>query len=277
MIIEAPRKAVIPVGLSRRCEQESPNTLPQAAQAAVERLLVRRAVEEALASGFEELVFVTQEGMAIVEGHPPAELEPEGAGPDRLIGRPAAWGPAGWPRKVLISRHGRLEGLGHALWGARKAIGLDPFALLVPSHLIAAAVSAIKQVVDRYREQGGNVVAVADAEVIEREGAFAAIIGGARGRYVLQPDVFEALERQESLDLKRAILAMAEVWPLSALPLAGRCVDRSSHAAVLEAQLAAAPRTKFEPDFVDHILQRCGMDRPTPGRPSMAAGLSGGG
>ncbi len=255
------RKAVIPVGLGEDSLQPASHAVPLEMLPVVDKPLVQYAVEEALASGFDELIFVTQQGLAILEEHLAQGSEGEDASTARVIGRPSAWGPAGRPRQVVICRQGESRGLGHALWSARSLIGAEAFAVLLPSDMLLGEKPAMSQLIDHYQGQRGNVVAVADDGICEREGNFAAIAAGAAGRYILQPDVFEALERQADLDISKAILSMSEVWPSRALAFTGRHFDCRNPAGLLEAQVAFALDRGDLAGHMDDVLARYGNGR----------------
>lgn len=252
------RKAVIPVGLGDDSLQPASHAVPLEMLPVVDKPLVQYAVEEALACGFDELIFVTQQGLAIVEDHFARRNEEEGAPAARVIGRPSAWGPAGRPRQVVICRQGESQGLGHALWTARNLIGEEAFAVLVPSDMLLGEKSAMSQLIDHYRTRTGNVVAVTDNGLCEREGSFAAIAAGSAGRYILQPDIFPALARQQGLDIRQAILSMTEVWPSRALAFAGRHFDCRSPEGLLEAQIAFALDRGDLAEHMDDVLARYG-------------------
>src|SRR3546814_1059185 len=81
-----------------------------------------------------------------------------------------------------------------------------------------------------YRDHGGNLVAIGDDIVLQREGVFAAIATSAAGRYLLQPAVLDALEDGPEAGLAAALLTVAEAWPVTALPprLRGPRLDRKS-------------------------------------------------
>lgn len=255
------RKAVIPVGLGDDSLQPASHAVPLEMLPVVDKPLVQYAVEEALACGFDELIFLTQQGLAIVEDHFAPGGEDGGAAATRVIGRPSAWGPAGRPRQVVICRQGESQGLGHALWTARNLIGEEAFAVLIPSDMLLGEKLGMSQLIDHYRERKGNVVAVSDNGLFEREGSFAAIAAGSAGRYILQPDVFPALARQQGLDIRQAILSMTEVWPSRALAFAGHHFDCRSPEGLLEAQVAFALDRGDLAGHMDDVLARYGNSR----------------
>ena len=192
-----------------------------AADAAGEDPDLQTVVEEARAAGLKEILMVTEEGTTVVDGrHAGHKVHVTGrfSASDRKKVDEAS-GAALSQRQGPAMRPRGAHGLGAALCAAREVIGPEPVAVLVPGRPQARGAMAMLRLLARYRQAGGNVVAVLDDGLREREGSFAAISAASLGRYILQPDVFKALERQPVADLHAAILSTAEAWPLSAVRL----------------------------------------------------------
>ena len=211
------RKAVIPLDAAAARTLMAAETHGSAAGAVGEDPDLQTVVEEARAAGLSEILMVTEEGTTVVDDrHAGRKVYVAGrfSVSDRKdVGR------------ALSHRQGRAmrqrgpQGLGAALCAARDVIGSEPVAVLVPGRPQARGAMAMLRLLARYRQTGGNVVAVLDDGLREREGSFAAVSAASLGRYILQPDVFKALERQPAADLHAAILSTAEAWPLSAVRL----------------------------------------------------------
>jgi UTP--glucose-1-phosphate uridylyltransferase len=60
---------------------------------------------------------------------------------------------------IAYVRQNRPMGLGHAVWCARRLIGNEPFAVLLPDDVIAAETPCLQQMVEAYEETGGCMVA----------------------------------------------------------------------------------------------------------------------
>ncbi|MEL7131524.1 MAG: UTP--glucose-1-phosphate uridylyltransferase, partial [Pseudomonadota bacterium] len=60
---------------------------------------------------------------------------------------------------IAYIRQHKALGLGHAVWCARRLIGNEPFAVILPDDVIAADTPCLKQMVEAYNETGGNIVA----------------------------------------------------------------------------------------------------------------------
>lgn len=100
----------------------------------------------------------------------------------------------------------------------------------------------LSRLVAAYRESGGNIVALSDDSVLQRQGCFAAIAATAAGRYLLQPSVLDALEEDLEGGLAGALLSVAEAWPVTALPPRQRVVRMQPLVPPSERPTVRAPR-----------------------------------
>src|SRR3954463_6877641 len=156
------RKVVIPVaGLGTRMLPAT-KVLPKEMLPVVDRPIIQYALEEAVASGIEEFVFVTGRGKTILEDHfdrapelfEALERKSKAAELELL----AAGVPAAGP--VVYTRQQEPKGLGHAVWCARDIVGDEPFAVCLVDDLIRGDVPCLRQMIDAHEATGGNVVAV---------------------------------------------------------------------------------------------------------------------
>ena len=60
---------------------------------------------------------------------------------------------------IAYIRQHQAMGLGHAVWCARRLIGNEPFAVLLPDDVISAPKPCLQQMVEAYEETGGSMVA----------------------------------------------------------------------------------------------------------------------
>ena len=157
-------KAVFPVaGLGTRFLPAT-KAMPKEMLTVVDKPLIQYAVEEAMAAGIEEFIFVTGRGKQAIEDHfdlafeLKATLERRGKTKelDEIL---AFLPPAG---RVKYVRQTEALGLGHAVWCARDMIGDEFFAVVSPDDLILSETPCLKQLVDAHAETGGNTVAVMD-------------------------------------------------------------------------------------------------------------------
>lgn len=266
------RKAVFPVGGLGTRFLPATKALPKEMLPVVDKPLIHYAVEEARAAGIEEFIFVTGKGKSAIEDHfdHSGELIEQLA----LRGRTDAieelqdWLPA--PGTVAYTRQQEPLGLGHAVWCARHLVGDEPFAVLLADDLILSEEPCLKQMVEAYRDVGGNLVAalpVADEEVSRygmlkvdgQDGPLARATGVVEkpprgeapsnlaviGRYILVPQVFEFLERQErgaggEIQLTDALAWLADKVPFHGFRFEGQRFDCGDKAGFLQANIAFA-------------------------------------
>ena len=221
------RKAVLPVaGLGTRF---LPATKAMAKEmlTVVDRPLIQYAVEECLAAGIEEFVFVTGRNKGAIEDHFDSRLRARGdaraarqqdgrAEADRST-RPSS-------RATRSSPASRSRSASATPCGApRHWIGREPFAVLLPDELMIGTPTCTAQLVAAHEKTGGNVVAVMDvpreqtksygiAAIKAEKDGLAEITGLVEkpkpeeapstlaliGRYVLLPEVFDHLDRHET-------------------------------------------------------------------------------
>src|SRR5215510_11969222 len=158
------RKAVLPVaGLGTRFLPAT-KAMPKEMLTVVDRPLIQYAVEECLAAGIEEFVFVTGRNKGALEDHFDTAFELEETLHQRgkkreLKQTQEATIKAG---NSIFTRQQQPLGLGHAVWCARDWIGDEPFAVLLPDELTIGSPSCTAQLVAAYERTLGNVVAVMD-------------------------------------------------------------------------------------------------------------------
>ena len=261
------RKAVFPVaGLGTRflpaTKAVAKEMLP-----VVDRPLIQYAVDEALAAGIEEMIFITSRSKRAIEDHfdTAVELEQElqRNGKDiqleelkRLI-----------PPKIKFSfvRQAAPLGLGHAVLCAEHAVGGEPFAVLLPDDLIDATRPALAQMVEQFNLRPASLPAVQNARPDEthRYGICDAVVTDARvarvrgivekpkpaqapstlgvvGRYVFTPTIFDCLRDITpgvggELQLTDAIARLLALEPVFAYRFAGQRYDCGSKEGMMQA------------------------------------------
>jgi UTP--glucose-1-phosphate uridylyltransferase len=154
-------KAVFPVaGMGTRFLPAT-KSIPKEIMTLVDRPLIQYAIDEARAAGITEFIFVTSRGKSALEDyfdHAP-ELESklrDSNKTDLLKVLDATNMDSG---AIAYVRQNRPMGLGHAVWCARRLIGDEPFAVLLPDDVIAADKPCLQQMVEAYEQTGGNMVA----------------------------------------------------------------------------------------------------------------------
>ena len=155
------RTAVFPVaGLGTRFLPAT-KSVPKEIMTLVDRPLVQYAIDEARAAGIEEFIFVTSRGKSALEDYfdsaPQLEDSLERKGKSDLL--ETLRGTNMESGAIAYVRQTQPRGLGHAVWCARRMLGDEPFAVILPDDVIAAEKPCLKQMVESYEKIGGNMVA----------------------------------------------------------------------------------------------------------------------
>lgn len=155
------KKAIFPVaGMGTRFLPAT-KAVPKEIMTLVDRPLIQYAIDEAREAGIEEFIFVTSRGKGALEDYfdraPELEASLERKGKTALLDILRATNMDSGA--IAYVRQHDAMGLGHAVWCARRLIGNEPFAVLLPDDVIAAEKPCLKQMVEAYAETGGNMVA----------------------------------------------------------------------------------------------------------------------
>ncbi len=267
------RKAVIPVaGLGTRFLPAT-KSQPKEMLTLVDKPLIQYAVEEAVASGIEEIILVTGPGKDAIEDHFDSnpELERELAARGKRAEARAVRGVAQLATVVSV-RQKKPLGLGHAIGCARALVGDEPFAVLLPDEIIDSRVPCTQQLLAVYERRGGCVIAtqrVGRAEIssygvmkVEPQGQRLFRVRGlvekpkperapsryaVVGRYILEPEIFDLIAdappgRGGEIQLTDALAHYAAEKPMYAVVFSGERFDAGSKAGFLRATLHFAAK-----------------------------------
>ncbi|MEM6677958.1 MAG: UTP--glucose-1-phosphate uridylyltransferase [Pseudomonadota bacterium] len=283
------RKAVFPVaGLGTRFLPAT-KAVPKEMLTLVDRPLIQYAVEEALAAGIEQFIFVTASGKAALEAHfdpaPVLEQSLRAKGKaDLLAALDATRLPAG---SVAFLRQPEPLGLGHAVWCARHLIGDEPFAVILPDDVIASREPCLAQMIGARAGGRGNMVATMEVpraaissygclDVLGRHGRIVSARGviekpapetapsrlAVVGRYILEASVLGELDRigpgaGGEIQLTDGIAADVPANGLHGLVFEGERFDCGSKQGFLDATVAfALARSDLAPHFASAIAAR---------------------
>jgi UTP--glucose-1-phosphate uridylyltransferase len=223
-MIKKLRKAVFPVaGLGTRLLPAT-KAIPKELLTVVDRPLIQYAVDEAREAGIEQLIFVTGRGKSTLVDYFDMAFELE----TTMREKGKSLGPLESSRvhfgELVSVRQQQPLGLGHAVWCAREIVGNEPFAVLLPDDLMHGTPGALKQMVDAWENVGGGNMLCTEEVAPERtasygiiapgkkDGAITEVIGlvekpspdvapstlGVIGRYILQPEVMQVLDKGET-------------------------------------------------------------------------------
>ena len=160
-------KAIFPVaGMGTRFLPAT-KAIPKEIMTLVDRPLIQYAIDEARAAGIKEFIFVTARGKSALEDYfdhsPELESALRRAGKDDLLEilRDTNMDSGA----IAYVRQNRALGLGHAVWCAKRLIGNEPFAVLLPDDVISAEKPVLQQMVEAYEQTGGNMVAAMEVPI----------------------------------------------------------------------------------------------------------------
>ncbi|PAW30073.1 UTP--glucose-1-phosphate uridylyltransferase [Peribacillus simplex] len=218
------RKAIIPAaGLGTRFLPAT-KAMPKEMLPIVDKPTIQYIVEEAVASGIEDIIIVTGKGKRAIEDH--FDYAPE------LEQNLMEKGKVDLLNKVKYStnlanihyiRQKEPKGLGHAIWCARKFIGDEPFAVLLGDDIVQSETPCLKQLINEYEETNHSIIGVQTVpnEETNRYGIIDPAFQNGRlyqvenfvekptlgtapsnlaimGRYILTPEIFDFLDKQEA-------------------------------------------------------------------------------
>lgn len=276
------RTAVFPVGGLGTRFLPATKAMPKEMLPIVDRPLIQYAVDEAVAAGIEQMIFVTGRGKNAIEDHFDRNYELESAlgergKADELEVLNSTRYAAG---TIAYLRQREPLGLGHAVWCARNLIGNEPFAVLLPDELLwNPAKPCLKAMVEAHAEVGGNMIGVMDVprEQTHRygivspgamRGTLTEVLGliekpkpsdapstmAAIGRYILEPGIMAKLELRKrgaggEIQLTDAMAELIGGAPFHALTFDGTRYDCGDKAGYVTANIALAlERPDIGPD-----------------------------
>ena len=249
------RKAIIPAaGLGTRFLPAT-KAMPKEMLPIVDKPTIQYIVEEAIASGIEDIIIVTGKGKRAIEDHFDSAFELE----TNLIEKSKyeLLEKVQETSKVDIHyiRQKEPKGLGHAVWCARKFIGNEPFAVLLGDDIVQAETPCLKQLINEYDKTLSSVIGVQSVPSKEthRYGIIDPIVQIGRryqvkrfvekpelgtapsnlaimGRYILTPEIFSFLEKQHlgaggEVQLTDAIEQLNKIQTVFAYDFEGKRYD----------------------------------------------------
>lgn len=249
------RKAIIPAaGLGTRFLPAT-KAMPKEMLPIVDKPTIQYIVEEAIESGIEDIIIVTGRGKRAIEDHFDNSFELEQLLEDK--GKMDVLADVQKSAKIDIHyiRQKVPKGLGHAVWCARKFIGDEPFAVLLGDDIVQAETPGLKQLMNVFDKKQTPVIGVQQVEdhqthrygiidplsqvgrtyevrnFVEKPATGTAPSNLAiMGRYILTPEIFSFLDRQEQgaggeIQLTDAIQYLNELQTVYAYDFEGKRYD----------------------------------------------------
>ncbi|PSJ56088.1 UTP--glucose-1-phosphate uridylyltransferase [Pseudaminobacter soli (ex Li et al. 2025)] len=265
------RKAIIPAAGFGTRMLPATKSIPKELLTIVDRPVLDYIVAEAFASGIEHVIIVTGRMKGAIEDHFDHAFELDvclrNAGKQPLADRIEHDTPGAGT--ISFVRQQQARGLGHAVWTARHIVGDEPFAVLLPDMLMISDRPCLKSMVNLHSCHGGNVIAVERCApedthkfgiVSLKPTADGPVVTGLvekpapgtapsnlfiSGRYILQPEIFDILERQApgaggEIQLTDAMITLIETQEIRPFEFCGRTFDCGSPAGFVSANLHMA-------------------------------------
>ncbi len=268
------RKAVLPVaGLGTRFLPAT-KAIPKEMLTVVDRPVVQHVVDEAREAGIEQIIIVTGRGKAFIYDlfDMAYELEDTFRRRNKSKEYDALMSDLPKAGATSFTRQQAPLGLGHAVWCAREIVGEEPFAVLLPDMITLPAAGktarCLAQAVAAWEKHGGNIIAVEEVRPEETH-QYGIVATGAdfgetfeitglvekppqgtapsnliiSGRYILEPAIFDLLEKGEKgaggeIQLTDAMIHLAKARPFHGVRFDGRTYDTGSKLGFLAANVA---------------------------------------
>ena len=286
------KKAIFPVGGLGSRFLPATKANPKEMLPVVDKPLIQYAVDEAIAAGITELIFVTNSSKRAIEDHFDCNFELETIllqrGQHDLLHAVQTMLPKD-VSCIYLRQHSPL-GLGHAILCAKPLIMGEPFAVLLADDLISVnpgKMSCLQQMVQAFQNGSGGMIAVQPVSwqevskygivtVMQQNERLSQIqhivekppIGcmpsnlGVVGRYILTPDIFPLLERLQhrvppgtELQLTDGLAALLADQPVYAYRFDGKRYDCGNKLGYLEATVTYALQHPELADEFKQILQ----------------------
>lgn len=282
------RKAIIPAaGLGTRFLPAT-KAMPKEMLPIVDKPTIQYIVEEAIESGIEDIIIVTGKGKRAIEDHfdHAFELEQNLLEKEKfdLLEKVQA---SSKMVDIHYIRQKEPRGLGHAVWCARNFIGDEPFAVLLGDDIVQAEVPCLKQLMNQYDDTLSSVIGV--QRVPETETHRYGIIDPLEeynrryqvrqfvekpkpgtapsnlaiiGRYILNPEIFMFLDRQEigaggEIQLTDAIQSLNEIQRVFAYEFEGKRFDVGEKLGFIETTLEfALQMPELKDDLLDFMKKK---------------------
>ena len=287
-------KAVFPVaGLGTRFLPAT-KSIPKEIMTLVDRPLIQYAIDEARAAGIKEFIFVTSKGKSALEDYfdhaPELENTLRKAGKEELLEILKETNMDSGA--IAYLRQNRPLGLGHAVWCARRLIGNEPFAVLLPDDVIAAEKPCLQQMMEAYEQTGGNMVAAMEVSpekassygildigqdmgsIVEAKGmvekpkaADAPSNLAVIGRYILQPKVLTNLNKRKQgaggeIQLTDAIAEETKSGKVYGYRFRGQRYDCGSKSGFLQATVAfGLARPDLRDEFAAYLQDMIALQK----------------
>lgn len=279
------KKAIIPAaGLGTRFLPAT-KAQPKEMLPIVDKPTLQYIIEEAVASGIEEILIITGRNKSSIENHfdksVELELELESKGKYELLKQVREISNM---VNIHYIRQKEPKGLGHAIYCAKSFIGNEPFAVLLGDDIVYADKPCLQQMIEAYSEYKTTILGV--QEVPEKDVCKYGIVAGKHiegqifkvtdlvekpkvedapsnvailGRYIINPGIFKILENTKpgacgEILLTDALRELAKIEPMYGYSFNGRRYDVGDKQGFLEATVEyALKREDLRDSFLEYL------------------------
>jgi len=279
------KKAIIPAaGLGTRFLPAT-KALPKEMLPIVDKPTMQYIIEEAIASGIEEILIITGRNKKSIEDHfdksVELELELENKHKDNLLKEVRDISNM---VNIHFIRQKEPKGLGHAINCARAFVGNEPFAVMLGDDIVDAKIPCLKQLMDCFEEKGTSILGVQEVpkENVDKYG----IVDGIQisdkvykvnnlvekpqvdvapsniailGRYIITPEIFDILDNTKpgkggEIQLTDALKTLIAQQDMYAYIFEGRRYDVGDKLGFLEATVEfALKRDELKVPFMKYL------------------------
>lgn len=285
------RKAIIPAaGLGTRFLPAT-KAQPKEMLPIVDKPTIQYIVEEAIASGIEDILIITGRSKRAIEDHfdnaPEVESLLEQKGNHELL---SLCKDISNMVDIHYVRQKEPRGLGHAVYCARKFIGNEPFAVLLGDDIVVSETPCLQQLINIYDELGGSVLGVQrvgmdqvnkygivapEAFTTDRTAKVKTLVEkppvtqapsdiAILGRYIIEPDIFDILENTQpgaggEIQLTDALKVLAAQKGMYAHVFEGKRYDVGDKLGFLQATVEfALARPDLKVQFASYLTELVG-------------------
>jgi UTP--glucose-1-phosphate uridylyltransferase len=290
-MIKPIRKAVFPVGGLGTRFLPATKAIPKEMLPVAAKPLIQYAFEEAIEAGIEEFIFITGRNKSAINNHFDHAFELQSIlnrdEKQQTLSAVKDWIPKSG--QIAFIPQKEAKGLGHAVWCARNFIGDEPFAVLLADEMVLNKEKGLlSQMVAAYNDVGGNIVAVGEVpqEDTKKYGILDPLDKEERGRlikakgmvekpepkdapsnlsltgrYILEPKIFDYLEKgREAKDgeiqLTDSMQQMLKQTDFYGYKFEGKRFDCGNRVGFLEANIAYAIEDADMKDRVGDMLKK---------------------
>ena len=285
------RKAIIPAAGFGTRFLPATKAQPKEMLPIIDKPTIQYIIEEAIASGIEEILIITGRNKRAIEDHFDRSVELElllsKQGKDELLHLVQEIADI----DIHYIRQKEAKGLGHAILCARQFVGNEPFAVMLGDDVVDADSPCLGQLIDKYNEYQGSILGVQEVaddkvssygivspemiaddvwrvrDLIEKPAVGEAPSNLAvLGRYIISPKVFDILATQQpgkggEIQLTDALCTLAKDEPMYAYRFKGRRYDIGDKQGFLEATVEfALKRPELRRGFVQYLADMFGRE-----------------